>query len=200
VIRRVIELVRGLTILTVAGLAMFVGAPSALAEDDARLPVITAGREQEVLALFKPYELGSVVAPGWKLQNVNISETSIRVEIVGPSEAKAVLRLELSARDPSSVQTSSFAVHREATADPAGEKALDLLLEAVRKNDTGEFWRHASSRHAPAEGADGARRNPPRVKYAGVRRLALAAGAVVILTALAVAWRRSKRAEPSGDV
>lgn len=103
------------------------------------LPVIAGGREADILKLVEPYRLGSVVAPGWQLDSVPISETAIRYVLVGPERKQATLRLELPDRSPSSERTPSFAVHRELPSDVA-PSLLDTLVAAVKQHDDGKFW------------------------------------------------------------
>ncbi len=108
----------------------------------AATPVIAAGREKEVMALFAPHELGAEVAPGWKLMNVRVQPDNIAVELSGPNGAFASFRLLHPDAAPSdAVRTPSFAVVREAPA--AADQAIAPLVVALRKNDKGGFWREA---------------------------------------------------------
>lgn len=126
------------------------------------VPIIEPGREQDVLALVRPYSLAAEVDGGYRLMNVRIEATYIEFELTvggadGPSPADpadpadsadppdpdetATLRLEHPDHaDDTDGETASFAVYREASSDPA-RAAVDLLYEAIRANDTGGFFR-----------------------------------------------------------
>lgn len=104
------------------------------------VPVIEGGREQEILALFRPHELGKQVTPGWKLWDVNVSPLAIRVECRGPAERRAAFRL-IHPNAGDGVHTKSFVIQRDSAADPAGVPALELLAKAVGENDHGGFFR-----------------------------------------------------------
>ncbi len=187
-------------------------APTQAAADES-LPVIAAGREKEVLALIAPYQLGSPLGNGWHLENVNISGEFVRLLALGPKGEAAAVRLELPKRKPSSETTPSFAVHREVQAGKDGAKpdprVLDPLVEAVRKNDNGRFWPEKGptvpvfdpprpEKPNPPTGGGGG--EPPSVQqpgtapeaaapseargFAGLRRLLLAGGLVLILAVL----------------
>jgi hypothetical protein len=105
-------------------------------------PVIAAGREKEVMALFAPHTLGHEVVAGWKLMNVRVQPDNIAVELAGPGGAFASFRLLHPDAAPSdAVRTPSFAVVRETPA--AADQAIAPLVVALRKNDKGGFWREA---------------------------------------------------------
>lgn len=104
------------------------------------VPVIEGGREQEILALFRPHELGREITPGWKLWDVNVSPLAIRVECRGPGDRRAASRLIHPSRG-AGVSTKSFVIQRDSAADPAGFPALDRLSQAVTENDRGNFFR-----------------------------------------------------------
>lgn len=104
------------------------------------MPVIEGGREREILALFRPHQLGNEVTPGWKLWDVKVSPLEIRVECRGPGERRAAMRLIHSSAGEG-VATKSFVIQRDSAADPAGFPALDALSRAVAENDHGNFFR-----------------------------------------------------------
>ncbi len=100
--------------------------------------VIESGREQEILALFRPHRLATEVTPGWKLWEVQVSPQSIRVEVRGPGDRRAAFRM-IESEDPA----RSFRIERESAADPGGAIALETLEVAIRNNDHGGFFRTA---------------------------------------------------------
>lgn len=106
--------------------------------------VIEPGREEEVLALFAPYRLGSEVAGGVTLANVRIEPTGIVAELAGPAREKTELRLAHpdAVREPSET-SPSFAMSWDEEGD-----AVRALAAAVVRNDGGGFWR---VRAAPRE-------------------------------------------------
>lgn len=110
----------------------------------AEVPIIKAGREQEVLALFAPYQLGQEVTPGWRLWNVNIRQTSIVVELHSQSEPPEVLALTLRhpvpKLDSAFTTTKNFQLSYGGSPPEAGLPAANALVEAIRKNDTERFW------------------------------------------------------------
>jgi hypothetical protein len=105
------------------------------------VPIIEAGREDEIVALFAPYTLTGEVAAGYRLMNVRAPATHIVCELIGPSGEPATLRLDHPdhADEPDS-RTASFAVTREADG-ASGQRALDALFAAVEVNDRGHFFR-----------------------------------------------------------
>lgn len=125
------------------------------------LPVIAGGREQEVVALLRPYGVGSEVAPGWVLWGVSIEADRIRCVLAGPGQQTRTLILTHPGRAPAgSARSRSFALLREAPpgAAPAPDP-LDVLAAAVEQNDASDFWppdapdettRDAGSGSAPA--------------------------------------------------
>ncbi len=101
------------------------------------VPVIEAGREQEVLALFAPYGLGDEVRPGWRLSDVRIEQTRIVARLAGPDEAEVEVRLEHpDEAEDARAETRSFAVGWQGEAE-----AARAVAEAVARNDRGRFWR-----------------------------------------------------------
>lgn len=144
------RLQRDLPVVSIVARSLLIGAvvlfaaPTHAAPEPPRkkgdgLPVIAAGREADILKLIEPYKLGSVVAPGWQLDTVPISETTIRYVLVGPEHKFAALRLELPERSPSPERTPSFAVHRELPTGVA-PSLLDPLVAVVKQHDDGKFW------------------------------------------------------------
>ena len=115
-------------------------------------PVIEAGREADVLRLFAPYGLGSEVAAGWRLSNVAIRQTEIEVGLGQASEQDASFILVHPTRTPSdAIRTPSFAVARDVPDQPDVRAVRDALIQAIRNNDDGKFWR-VEREVAPATG------------------------------------------------
>ena len=140
---RVVEEERSMATLTriqaLGAFAASIGACALTLPAYADTPVIAAGREADVMALFRPYTLGAAVTPQAKLWNVRVEPERIVVEIEGA--AKATFRLEHPDRSPGTERSKSFTVHREPSATTgAGKEATDLLVARVRANDTGQFW------------------------------------------------------------
>ena len=104
------------------------------------MPVIEGGREQEILALFRPHLLGQEITPGWKLWDVKVSPLAIRAECRSPGDRRAALSL-IHPSSGSGTATKSFVIQRDSAADPAGFLALARLSEAVTANDHGNFFR-----------------------------------------------------------
>ncbi len=116
------------------------GVTPALAQGP-EVPIIEAGREEEILALFAPYELGGEVRDGYRLMNVAIDVSSIDVELVGPDDASVTLRLtHPDLAESSLTATASFAVQHVAEGG-SPPPAADALIAAVRDNDEGRFYR-----------------------------------------------------------
>lgn len=111
------------------------------------LLAIEPGREAEVAALFAPYHLGAEVVPGWRFMQLGIHHTYIQAGVepaAGEAGVVASFRLEHPMRaPPDSEYTASFAVLRQGETDlaPEASAALDRLVQAVRANDDGRFWR-----------------------------------------------------------
>ncbi len=127
-------------------------------------PVIQAGREQEVLALFAPYRLGGELPGGARLMDVAIQRSSITATVErGEHTARLVLR-HPQASPSSGSRSLSFSLRIEG--DAQARAPARLLMEAVRRNDRLPFWRAGASSAAsttslevgPADGlvADGA--------------------------------------------
>lgn len=135
------------------------------------VPVIEGGREREILALFRPHELGREVVPGWKLWDVNVSPLAIRVECRGPGDRRVALRL-IHPSSGEGVHSKSFVVQRE-NADPQGMAALQALEARVVENDRGNFFRSLGV---------------PRVEVAPNRTRFLAIPLVTFVLALAGMW------------
>lgn len=109
------------------------------------VPVIEPGREGDVLGLFTPYSLGQEIAGGYRLMRVRIEPTYIHVDLEGAGGQRAALSLHHPENAPEGSQrVGSFAVAVGSGAlDPGSEsgKAIARLLDAVRHNDRGSFFR-----------------------------------------------------------
>jgi hypothetical protein len=106
-------------------------------------PVIAAGREAEVMALFAPFALGAALTPEMKLWNVRVEAEHISVEMTG--SVTASFRLEHPERSSGTERSDSFVIVRDAAAaSGAGKRAADMLVARVRANDAGDFWDQAA--------------------------------------------------------
>ena len=212
-IGRPLRLPPHVVVLAAAAVLAFVagaGAARAQVPSDG-LPVITEHRETEILALFKPYDLGKEIVPGWRLDDVGIQAMRIQVKLEGPAKAAAGARLELPRRAPSSETTPSFSVHRDPGAPPDGAKALDVLLDAVRKNDNGKFWpltapvprsddgSNAGRANQPDQaGGDTAPDGAPSMRQRLGRRLILG-GTLLVILGILVFSRRNREAREKNE-
>ncbi len=110
----------------------------------AKPPVIEPGREADVLALFRPFELGGEVTPGWRLWNVNIQSTEVRVELRGPGEPPQRVQLLLThPNDPRTGEfdsSQSFKFFFPAAAHSTDNRAALAVAQAIKRNDQGSFW------------------------------------------------------------
>jgi hypothetical protein len=106
-------------------------------------PVIVPGREDEILALLAPHELGAELAPGWTLHSFSIDVATIHLWIAGSDERFARVVLEHpDAGSDGARELPSFAL--VVAAEPAGsEAALAELIATLERNDTGEFWQRS---------------------------------------------------------
>lgn len=121
--------------LSVACLASF----SARAD----VPTIEPGRETDVLALLAPYRPGAEITAGWKVWDVAIQPNHIEVGLRDPADRTLSFSLVHPTQAESNARLSpSFAVKWKQPIDGPQERAArDALLEAIRRNDDGKFWR-----------------------------------------------------------
>ena len=107
-------------------------------------PVIAAGREAEVVALASPYfGTGKELSPGCKLGDVEVAARVIRFHVIC-NAGHASLRLEhLDVAAKEIERTASFAVFSEGGSTPEVTAALRTLIDVVRANDEGGFFRKA---------------------------------------------------------
>ncbi|MRG91397.1 hypothetical protein [Polyangium spumosum] len=104
---------------------------------------LPGGREKDVLALFAPFTLGKEVAAGFSLWNVSIEPQRILVGLREPKGREVKFSLvhpEDDAARPDAPRSSSFVVLQERSGDPAAEKAITTLAEALARNDHGGLW------------------------------------------------------------
>lgn len=152
-----------------------------------QVPIIESGREHEIVALFRPHQLGGEVVPGWRLMNIRVQPTYIEVEVEG-SDRSAFFRLDHpEASRHHSDSTKSFAISRgENATEGDAARAVTLLIEALRKNDAGEFWRERRAVASPQAVEQRSR---------GVWVPVIATGVVlaVVVGAVLVARRRKRR-------
>lgn len=139
--------------------ALFVASGAALADGPPPpsdgMPVIAAGREQDIIALLKPWGIGQEVVPGWVLENVSIESTRLRCIFGGPGGQSRTLILTFPGRAPNAPErTRSFAILREVRPGPPPvPDPLDAMAAAVKQNDTTDFWPAEAPR--PGIGGDG---------------------------------------------
>lgn len=103
-------------------------------------PVITPGREDEVLALLEPHQLGDELSPGWTLHSFSLEVSTIVLWIAGPEAAHARVTLDHPEHAPSGArQTVGFAL--KIVDMPRGsEAAVRELVATIERNDDGSFW------------------------------------------------------------
>ncbi len=101
-------------------------------------PVIEAGREDEVMALFAPYRLNGELGEGWSLHRVEILATRIEVRGVASDGREAMFFLEHPSRTGRR-DTPSFAVVVDTEHKPP-RAFVEPLVAAVRSHDDGDFW------------------------------------------------------------
>ncbi len=103
-------------------------------------PVIVAGREDEIISLFLPHQLGAELAPGWTLHSFDIEVGTIVVWLAGPSEGYAQLRFDHpDYGPPGAQQLQGFAVHVPEQ-PPGSEPAIKEIIARIDQNDGGKFW------------------------------------------------------------
>ena len=152
------------------------------------VPVIESGREQEIVSLFEPYKLGGEVVPGVRLMNIKVERTYIEIEVTG-ADTSAFFRLDHPERsERHDATTASFAVsHGENASGGDAALAVTRLVEALRANDKGKFWRES---RALGPGA-----LPPSDK-ADASSLALPIGLTIGVSLLVIGfmvWQRRKK-------
>ena len=103
-------------------------------------PVITPGREDEILALFTPHAIGDELTPGWVLHSFRIEVATIQVFIVGPGQAHARLDLDHPNYGPAEARPLTGFVLHIAEQDPGSEPAVSELIATIEANDDGSFW------------------------------------------------------------
>lgn len=181
---------------------VFVVAALLLTSGDAQATLtIEPGREKEIVALFRPHALGAEVTPGWRLMQVQIQRTFIDAVVETPAGAEGPtgrLRLEHARQGPTDAETTaSFAlVPMVEDLSPEGPgEAVARLMEAVRANDAGTFWRAA-----PAGAKSALQRGLPWYRVLPAQLLAWALDGIVLLAAtlvlLVLLIRRQLREAP----
>jgi hypothetical protein len=103
-------------------------------------PVIPPEREDDVQALVLPHRLGDEVASGWVLQSIAIELATIRVRIVDVDGRFVEIVLDHPDYAPPRARAGeSFAI--TIGSRPSGsELAIEAVLEAIARNDDGDFW------------------------------------------------------------
>ncbi|MDC3962283.1 hypothetical protein [Polyangium jinanense] len=179
-------------------LALVSWAPRALAHPY----MLPGGREKDVLALFAPFMLGKEVAAGFALWNVSIEPQRIVVGLREPKGREVRVTLvhpEDEATRPTSPRSSSFVAVQDPTEDPAAEKAVATLIEALARNDRGGLWIEPP-RPKPTSIVPGVTTSSPRVaaysagQWGDLDGIVALFGFVVLATILAA---RLTRDEPA---
>lgn len=108
--------------------------------------VIEPGREAEILGLFQPYRLAESVTPEWKLWNVRIRAREVSVELKGQGVPAETCELGLRHEEESDERTfdhsQNFSFYFPQQPSPTCRAAVLKLVDAVKRNDHGTFWRH----------------------------------------------------------
>jgi hypothetical protein len=103
-------------------------------------PVIIPGREDEILSLLEPHNLGDELSPGWTLHSFSIEIATIELWIAGPEQAYAKVTLDHPKHAPPRAQeTAGFAL-KIVDRPPGSEAAIDELVATLERNDDGSFW------------------------------------------------------------
>lgn len=148
-------------------------------------PTIERNREADVMSLLAPYRPGSEVANGWKLWDIAIQATQIELGLRGPDEDGADITLILvhpTQADKTSTRTPSFALRATDIAQPGALVARDALIDAIRQNDDGRFWRITRPISTTA-GQNVPRFQPKRLLFDGLV-LTIAGGLLIIALAV----------------
>lgn len=112
---------------------------AALTAEAQTVHVIGPGREGEVVGLFAPHALGDEVRDGYRLRGVAIDRGVVRATL-GRGERTATVELHHPEAAPEDApRSASFAFVVEAPDE--ARVAARALVDAVRANDDGSFWR-----------------------------------------------------------
>ncbi|MEZ4267673.1 MAG: hypothetical protein R3F39_14940 [Myxococcota bacterium] len=131
--------------------------PPPCALSDGRVPIVQQFQARDVQRLLAPSRVGEAVAgapSGWRLTELQLQPSSVRLALEGPAD-RAVVHLVAAAcaEQPKSPlpPTASFAFAVEqAPTTPEGEAALTALADALRSADAGTFWQSFSDPPAAA--------------------------------------------------
>lgn len=94
------------------------------------------------MALFAPYRQGEEVTAGWTLWDISIEPHHIVVSLRGADQPDVGFRLvHPTQAKRGAPRTPSFAVQLSVPEIAGALTAQEALLEAVRANDRGNFWR-----------------------------------------------------------
>jgi len=106
-------------------------------------PVIEAGRNSEIVALFAPTKLGDDIAPEWKLWGVAVHPTHVSVTAKhGAAIVPLFDLLHIDSGPPGSRTSRNFAIVPTYPAEPlSAMTAAAELMSAVERNDEGTFWK-----------------------------------------------------------
>lgn len=108
-------------------------------DDFARAPVIEAGRETDIIALFAPHRTTQALAghPGWTFVGIGVAKQRIEATLVGPSGETSTLKVAWhGCVSDDDLISKSFGLTIEGAAGPA-----KTLANRVIANDTGGFFR-----------------------------------------------------------
>ena len=104
-------------------------------------PVITPGREDEILALLQPHALGEELAPDWTLHSFSIDVATITLWVAGPDERFAQVDLQhpdYAGEGARELPSFGLVVVAE---PPGSEAAVAELVATIEGNDDGSFWK-----------------------------------------------------------
>jgi hypothetical protein len=102
-------------------------------------PVIPAGKEDVVMGLFAPHELGGEIESGCVLRRVEIEPKQIVVTLLRGQESAAQVVMKAPSDSPGPEDVPSFAIAYQAS-DTSFDGCLKKLRGVVAKNDDGKFW------------------------------------------------------------
>ena len=119
-----------------------VAAVATCVDGSGRTPVIEAGREREVRALFAPHAAGERLPPpaeDWTFDSIRVEGHEIVLVLLGPRDARAEPRIGPGVCAPDgAARSASF--YRGAAGEDV-RPALDLLWNAAVAQDSGGFYR-----------------------------------------------------------
>lgn len=116
--------------------------PAPCTGTDGKVPVIEAGREREVKALFSPHQVGVALpepANDWTFDQIRVMDNRIVMVLKGPGGETSEPWLGPASCAPETAErAASFYLTRPSDSP---KEATDLLWSAVQRSDTGGFYR-----------------------------------------------------------